>query len=525
MVANTNFSFKQANYQAAVQTLQLALLQELDTSKPLPDGYFSFQAGTRTLGGGKQTASADQLAFMVVGKNTEGLFPFSILHSSYEDSQGVGLMQKITKGPNKAFIGLFSLQTFYAIMMVDFWNPIYSWRRGVLMQYVPQQTTFNGTSYDLDSAFIANVKASSYAKSQVADSPEVQFLNLLQVDLPTHQLSVAKYVAAANKNIKTAQGILDYMKLAETRRRIYRPLPLDEFGFTLPYAMALPYDEPWYEMTSTGQIQVMPIRGFAFLTAWTSTLAGDNPQLLPIFAVANNTTNFEAEAVPSAPVPIAGLPRASTLSVSCQRLTSASSDQSIQGCPYLSGKSSIDGARISFAVAASPTWNEDILPLFRSPYWLPADSRDSIGAGWIAAMNKYGVSWNAGTKKFDPLELDNYDHVKENAVVIYEHLSSKSMPITDDPNEYWPDQALQTFKDWVNNGFPVAKGDVATPKVIISESKPLAPTTMRTRKDLRNLTPEELATYQSKLDDILKVGELNSLWQELGNLRKFYIGQ
>ena len=351
LVSNTNFSFKQIDYDSAVQSLGLALLQELpDPPPPYPSGYYQFDSKTRALlGGGKETGEAGQLAFMVAASSTEGLFPFNILQSSFEDSQGVGFMQNLTKLSDKSVVAVFSLPTFYAIMMVDFWNPIYSWRRGVLMQYVPQRTNFDGKAYDLESGFIANVKASSYVQSQATDSPEVQFLNLLGLDLSTHQQNVANYMAAACKNIRTAKGLLDYMTLAESRRRIYRPLPLDEFGFTLPYAMSMPYDAPWYEMTSTAQIQPMPSRGVSFITTWTTTLAGYNPQVVPIFSAADSTAS-----IGTAPLPVSSLPKPSTLAVSCQRMTRSSSDQVVQGCPYRVGKSPLH-ARITFVATPGPS--------------------------------------------------------------------------------------------------------------------------------------------------------------------------
>ena len=350
LVSSTTFSFKQTDYNSAVQSLGLALLQELpDSPPPYPPGYIQFQAGTRTLGGGKETNESGQLAFIVAANLAEGLFPFNILQSSFEDSQGVGLMQRLMKRPDKSLVSLFSAATFYAIMMVDFWDPIYSWRRGVLMQYVPQQTTFDSNAYDLETVFIANVKVSSYAQSQAADSPEVQFLNLLGVDLATHQQNIANYLAAVRKNIRTAKGFLDYMTLAESRRRIYRPLPLDEFGFTLPYAMSMAWDAPWYEMTSAALIQPMPSRGIDFITAWTLNLAGYNPQIIPIFSAANNTASIR-----SAPLPVSNLPRPSTLAVSCQRMTRASSDRAVQGCPCRVSASPLN-SRISFIATSSPS--------------------------------------------------------------------------------------------------------------------------------------------------------------------------
>lgn len=71
------------------------------------------------------------------------------------------------------------------------------------------------------------------------------------------------------------------MKLAESRRRIYRPLPLDEFGMTLPYALNLPTDWKLIEMKEDATVTEIPERGLKFLNGWTGTLHGYDPHLLP----------------------------------------------------------------------------------------------------------------------------------------------------------------------------------------------------------------------------------------------------
>jgi hypothetical protein len=122
-------------------------------------------------------------------------------------------------------------------------------------------------------------------------------------------------------------------------------------------------------------------------------------------------------------------------------------------------------------------------------------------------MHEYG-KWN----------LADYNDVKERAVGIYQHLRSKTMPITRDPQNFWPDSAIETFRNWVNAGFPTDSSHSPTPHVLIP--KPVEPRdTFKVRPDIMSLTEDELARYQAKLDDVLQVDALGSPWQQLGILR------
>jgi hypothetical protein len=89
------------------------------------------------------------------------------------------------------------------------------------MQYVPETTAYDSSTgkYDLDEVFIGNVK-STYATD------------------PTYEKLTYFLCPSCIERLKTYEGLLDHMNLAECRRRIYRSLPLDEFGCTLPYALS-----------------------------------------------------------------------------------------------------------------------------------------------------------------------------------------------------------------------------------------------------------------------------------------------
>ncbi|KAI0867268.1 hypothetical protein GGS24DRAFT_508074 [Hypoxylon argillaceum] len=118
--------------------------------------------------------------------------PFNLLHASFEDVHGTERFQTPGTVPNKGGAaefdkkyGLLSEATFNAIMMVDFCNPIYSWRRGVLMQYVPRKTIYNADtlSYHIDSRFIENIENALWCKFNIVGSPESEFIRRLKLPL------------------------------------------------------------------------------------------------------------------------------------------------------------------------------------------------------------------------------------------------------------------------------------------------------------------------------------------------------
>ncbi|KAJ4320190.1 hypothetical protein N0V84_005975 [Fusarium piperis] len=500
--------FYENHYQQAVKNLQFCILM------PARDGATGdVVLPWHALGGDKrEDPGLKDLNFMKLLENSEGLSPFNFLHSSYEDAAGVIQMQGLN-GLDDSVIGLFSTRTFNAIMMVDFWNPIYSWKRGILMQYVPLETKFDGQQYDLDACFVDKVKNSPYAKLQ--DTPEYEFLQLLDTKLETHQESIRAYFKAVKARMKKdpVAALEDYLTLAESRRRIYRPLPLDEFGPTMPFALKYPdVNVPMYlEMAPDGTLRKIPSRGQAFLTKWTSSLSGVDPQILP-----------SAEAAPSkAPVAIDALPRPSRLAAPCQATSSQGRSGPApvaKGCPFMSAKSAVKSTNgntaakldlVTLTPKRSPTWTDDILPLIQTPYWVSGDP-SATGKLWIDKMVEWG-HWN----------LASYEDVKEKAVSIYQHLRTKSMPITRDPQNYWPEEALEMFRTWVNAGFPRDSSDSPSPDILIP--KPMdAPESFKVRRDIMSLSKEELAVYQSKLDDILQVGALGSKWQELGLLHAYW---
>lgn len=166
-----------------------------------------------------------------------------------------------------------------------------------------------------------------------------------------------------------------------------------------------------------------------------------------------------------------------------------------------------------------PTWDDDVQALFVAPFWIePEEKRRKVGRHWIGAMKFYGSPIPPWAEPPTNLGLDNYDQVKLQAVTIYQHVASRSMPITKDPTEYWPTAALELLRNWINQGCRKTKSDpIVAPKIPLS---PVSTAVFKTRKDIRDLTPDELATYRTKLQEVLEVDSLESKWQELGELRE-----
>ncbi|KAF9459692.1 hypothetical protein BDZ94DRAFT_1002093 [Collybia nuda] len=199
----------------------------------------------------------------------EGPFAFPVIEPGIEDIRAIGaLLEHATTAtliPAKAIVSL---------LMVDFYNPLYSARRMSLMKHVPDSAQFdvNTKTYNVIEQFTANVRASPGASDPA--SPEYEVLQLL--DTPDDQY-VAKFTERVNSYLKrvasrfatneiTRQAAIDeYMLFAEGRRRLYKGFEdskpdgagLDEFRLTLPIAMQ---PDPFIltNMTETGEIQVMP---------------------------------------------------------------------------------------------------------------------------------------------------------------------------------------------------------------------------------------------------------------------------
>ncbi|MBB4629277.1 tyrosinase family protein [Paracoccus denitrificans] len=113
------------------------------------------------------------------------------------------------------------------------------------------------------------------------------------------------------------------------------------------------------------------------------------------------------------------------------------------------------------------------------------------------------------------VDLADYASVRTWSETIYNHLASRSIPLTTDARQFWPLDALETFRLWVNQGWrrtPADPFDNATrlPK----PSSPYPPPYLR--HDLASMSPAEIDDFRARLDDIMRVTDPSpsSPWQK-----------
>lgn len=127
------------------------------------------------------------------------------------------------------------------------------------MRYIPSTAIYDPTAKGEDQYQLGKdlVEAIKYAMISLEldpeTSPEAEFLKLAAIeDISAEaQAMITSYVENINAKLKSREGILDYMKVAETKRRKFRPHkrtqkpshPLAEFDMSLPYAAKLGLDE------------------------------------------------------------------------------------------------------------------------------------------------------------------------------------------------------------------------------------------------------------------------------------------
>lgn len=137
-------------------------------------------------------------------------------------------------------------------------NPIYSLSREQLLRYVPQTLSI---SEGLIASIEASIRAIPNPSSATLNrsSPEFQLLlNISQARTSPSEFKrtcasrIAAYMTKVAARLNTAAGVKDYMLLAESRRRLFRPLASSQDASTNP----LP---GFYEMTEEGRVPV-PLR-------------------------------------------------------------------------------------------------------------------------------------------------------------------------------------------------------------------------------------------------------------------------
>jgi len=205
------------------------------------------QLGLSTLNSIKREAGQFSIA-----AESEGSAPWKVLVPGTEDVEGIQQILEVSFLPKKVLI---------ALLMVDFWNPIFSQRRARLMRYIPSTAVYRLAKASTQDRYGFGgdlVEAIEYAKVSLGwndKSPEAEFLKLVNLENleEVAKNQIKEFVDKVNVNLGNPQGVLGYMRVAETRRRMFRPPlslkrpvhPLAEFDLALPYSTQMPDSETW----------------------------------------------------------------------------------------------------------------------------------------------------------------------------------------------------------------------------------------------------------------------------------------
>jgi len=189
----------------------------------------------------------------VVAADTEGQAFWKVVGPAAEDVAGI---ERILSS------GLLPKNVVLALLLVDFWNPVFSHRRAQLMRYIPSTATLQDPAskddkYGLGSDLVEVVtNAIPNLDLDPKTSPEAEFLDLVKNPnlLQVAKARIQAYVDKINAELAKPSGVLNFMRIAETKRRLFRPPPryqkplhpLAEFDMSLPYASRMQEKETYY---------------------------------------------------------------------------------------------------------------------------------------------------------------------------------------------------------------------------------------------------------------------------------------
>lgn len=148
--------------------------------------------------------------------------------------------------------GLITARFAACALMVDFTNPVFSPVRERLMAHVP--TTPTAVTELEDHIAQAILEA---AASLPSDSPERRFAAdwVLADDMWPKSFAqrIDDYLGHIGRRIRESAGFDDYVRLAESRRRDFKAMRLNEFELTLP-TTDIPGDAPRLRMNDDGTV-------------------------------------------------------------------------------------------------------------------------------------------------------------------------------------------------------------------------------------------------------------------------------
>jgi hypothetical protein len=188
-----------------------------------------------------ESALADDAGFRRPGDTH---FAFLVPERAYED---LDVLDKLVLS------GVLSTRLAAALLMVDFPNPIYSARRASLLRHVPDEFAPTAATANFATVLANGIVAA--ARSSPAGSPEREVAAALEDAnwQQTFERRIEKYMDTVRAQLATRDGFDAYVRLAESRRREFKKLPLKEFTLTLPVTN-IPAEAPLLQMNEDGTV-------------------------------------------------------------------------------------------------------------------------------------------------------------------------------------------------------------------------------------------------------------------------------
>lgn len=153
-------------------------------------------------------------------------------------------------------LGLLPDKLAASLLMVDFWNPVFSARRAALLAHVPDSATVGGAS-DFPGTFVERI--TRMETTLPPESPEHEFLGLWRLPedawRPALEARLSAFFAATTARLQSLAGFAPLFELAESRRREFRRRPLgSEFRLTTSITN-ISDDAPFLELTPDAAVR------------------------------------------------------------------------------------------------------------------------------------------------------------------------------------------------------------------------------------------------------------------------------
>ncbi|CAG8443577.1 12763_t:CDS:1 [Funneliformis caledonium] len=189
----------------------------------------------------------------------DGMFAFPVPEPAFEDTSLLSTLLNSRRMNKVEVPALLSPKFILCLFMIDFCNPLDSMCRRRLMKYIPDTARYDNStkSYDLVENIVKNIK--SGANNSPKESVEAVFLGYWdltdEVLKKNCKMIIEQYFANLQINLQKQDGVDDLIRLAESRRRLFRSKPLNEFDLTLPICSNITSDALSLEMSPQGTVR------------------------------------------------------------------------------------------------------------------------------------------------------------------------------------------------------------------------------------------------------------------------------